>query len=54
MPSATTAADGTYTIDGLHPGRYPLREVAQDGRACTAPADCRYTVTVASSETSRL
>ena len=47
-PSAVTADDGGYTVAGLHPGSVVLREVAQDGRACTAPASCRHVVALVS------
>ena len=45
-PSAVSAADGTWTITGVQPGTYPVREVSQAGWVCTAPAPCEYSVTL--------
>ena len=45
-PSAVSAADGAFTITGVKPGTYPLREVSQAGWVCTTPAPCTYTVTL--------
>ena len=33
-----TAADGTYTISGITPGTWNVREVAQAGWTCSFPA----------------
>jgi hypothetical protein len=48
-PSTSSAADGSYTIGGLKPGGYVIRHVlVQDGRTCTAPANCNYDLTLVS------
>ena len=47
-PSATSAADGSWQIAGVPPGSWLVREVQQGGYSCTAPADCRASVTVSS------
>mgnify|MGYP001812252920 CR=1 FL=1 len=36
-PSAVTAADGTYTITGVKPGTYKVREVLPAGWTCSYP-----------------
>ncbi|HEX8053828.1 MAG TPA: SdrD B-like domain-containing protein, partial [Thermoleophilaceae bacterium] len=41
-PTAATAADGSYTIAGVRPGSYSVRQVAQGGWRCTAPAGCAH------------
>ena len=41
-PSATTAADGSYTITGVNPGTYKVREVAQAGWTQSFPAGGYY------------
>ncbi len=38
-PFAVTAADGTYTISGIKPGEWKVREVAQAGWNCSFPTD---------------
>jgi hypothetical protein len=47
-PTATTAADGTYTIGGLKPGSYVIRTVVPAGDTCTAPAGCDYSLSLLS------
>jgi hypothetical protein len=48
-PSTSSAADGSYRIGGLKPGGYVIRHVlVQDGRTCTAPANCNYDLTLVS------
>jgi hypothetical protein len=57
-PSAITAADGTYTISGVRPGTYKVREVGQTDWTCSYPnpgstapkvsTDCSYSVTLTS------
>ena len=49
-PSTTTAADGTYTLDGLQPGTHRIRFAAGAGWVCDGPAGCLYTVTTASGD----
>ncbi len=41
-PSAVTAADGTYTISGIVPGTWRVKEVAQAGWTQSYPADPDY------------
>lgn len=45
-PSAVSNANGTFTITGVKPGTYPLREVSQAGWICTTPVPCTYSVTL--------
>ncbi|MDQ3933482.1 MAG: chitobiase/beta-hexosaminidase C-terminal domain-containing protein [Actinomycetota bacterium] len=40
-PTATTAADGTYTIPDVVPGAHRVLELPGSGWRCTAPATCR-------------
>ena len=47
-PSAVTAADGTYTITGINPGTWNVREVAQAGWTCSLPSPCVYNEVFAS------
>ncbi|HEX8582594.1 MAG TPA: SdrD B-like domain-containing protein, partial [Acidimicrobiales bacterium] len=47
-PYAATAGDGTYTIPGVRPGEWPVREELQGQYACTAPVSCERTATVTS------
>jgi hypothetical protein len=49
-PHATTAGDGTYTIPGVRPGRWAVREELQGQYACTTPVPCENDVTVASGD----
>ena len=37
-PSTTSAADGTWTITGINPGSFKVREVGQASWICTEPA----------------
>ncbi len=47
-PFATTGAGGTYTITGIKPGSFKVREVPQTGWQCSAPIPCFYTETFTS------
>jgi hypothetical protein len=47
-PDATTVADGTYTISGVKPGTWTLREVSQTGWTCSYPSPCSHQITVTS------
>ena len=49
-PSTMTAADGTYTLDGLQPGTHRIRLAPGAGWVCDGPAGCLYTVTTASGD----
>jgi hypothetical protein len=49
-PSTTTAGDGSYTLSGLTPGTTAIRTVVPPGSTCSAPAPCRYSVTLASGD----
>ena len=43
--SAVTAADGTYSVGGIRPGTYAVRELSPAGHSCTAPgagSACAY------------
>lgn len=43
QPSAVTAADGTYSIQNIPNGSFPVRVVGQSGFTCTQPANgCVY------------
>ena len=44
-PTATTAANGTYTIQQVPEGTFAVREVLQSGFDCTAPTGCAYPAT---------
>ena len=44
-PAAASAVDGTWTISGIKPGPYAVRESANPNYTCTAPAGgCKYDV----------
>jgi hypothetical protein len=45
-PRAVTDAQGNFTLVGLRPGTYVLREVLQTGWAQTAPSEAFQTVTI--------
>ena len=48
-PSAVSAADGSFTITGVTPGTYTLRETGGNPAfTCTFPAGCQYQITVTS------
>ena len=52
-PSAASAADGTWTISGIQPGSYSVRESADPNYICTAPGTgvaCRFDVTFAAGD----
>lgn len=42
QPQAVTAADGTYSIQNIPEGTYPVRVVGQSGYTCTQPTGCAY------------
>src|SRR2546428_7750233 len=44
-PSPFRAALGNYTITGITPGTYDVREVPQAGWTCSFPVGCKYTDT---------
>src|SRR6185503_9560579 len=46
-PSATTAANGDYTLASVSPGTYTIRRVLPAGWTCSFPSPCSYSVTVA-------
>jgi hypothetical protein len=43
QPQALTAADGSYSIQNLPEGSFPVRIVGQAGYTCTQPSGCSYT-----------
>ncbi len=50
-PAAVSAADGTFTITGIKPGSWTVREVQDPNFTCTAPAagaNCKFDMTVSS------
>jgi uncharacterized repeat protein (TIGR01451 family) len=47
-PTAITADDGSYTLGGLKPGGYVIRQLVPDGQTCTGPAGCVHSVTLTS------
>lgn len=52
-PAAASAADGTWTISGIVPGSYSIREVADPNYTCTAPGTgdaCKFDVTFAAGD----
>ncbi|MDX6655938.1 MAG: hypothetical protein QOH62_731 [Solirubrobacteraceae bacterium] len=53
-PSATSGVSGDFTITGVNPGAYVLREVLPGGWTCRRPTPCSYAVaTTAGSVTGR-
>jgi hypothetical protein len=47
----TTAGDGSWSIDGLAPGAYVVRELLTDDWTCSLPESCRYSLTLSSADT---
>ena len=44
-PAAASASDGTWTISGIRPGTYNVREMADPNFTCTEPsAGCSYNI----------
>jgi hypothetical protein len=50
-PAAASAADGTWTITGIKPGTWPVREVADPNFTCTTPSPCVRDVTFTAGQT---
>ncbi|HEX2085816.1 MAG TPA: SdrD B-like domain-containing protein [Solirubrobacteraceae bacterium] len=50
-PTATTSADGTYTLSGLAPGTHAVRLETPDGWRCTRPDPCTSSITTTSGST---
>ena len=49
-PSAVSVADGSWTITGLRPGVFKVREVVSANHVCTTPSPCEYSLTLVSGE----
>jgi uncharacterized repeat protein (TIGR01451 family) len=49
-PSATSGADGSFSIPGVRPGSWTVREAAHPGWTCSFPGGCSHTVTLTSDE----
>jgi uncharacterized repeat protein (TIGR01451 family) len=47
-PSATSDATGAWSIAGLNPGTYTVRQVLPAGWTCSQPSPCSYTIATAS------
>src|SRR5205085_5421717 len=45
-PTAVTAGDGTYTINGVNPGNWTVLEELQGDYVCTGPTPCRHDISV--------
>src|SRR5205823_178066 len=43
-PSATSDASGVWTITGVLPGTFKVRQDTHAGWTCSEPAGCAYTV----------
>jgi hypothetical protein len=50
-PAAVSAADGTWTIAGIKPGVWQVREVVDPGYTCTTPSPCVRDVTFGAGQT---
>lgn len=50
-PAGMSKADGTWSISGIKPGTFAVREVADPKYTCTAPAECHYDVTFTGGQT---
>src|SRR5215218_6635639 len=50
-PSAVSGADGTFTISGVTPGTWSVREVLQQGWICSTPASCAASTVFVSGQT---
>jgi hypothetical protein len=51
-PAGVSQANGTWSISGIKPGSYPVREVSDPGYTCTAPVgDCKFDVTFTAGQT---
>jgi hypothetical protein len=54
-PAAASAADGTWTISGIKPGSYSVREAGDPNFTCTAPAGtCKYDVAFTAGQTANV
>ena len=45
-PSATSDGSGAYSIAGINPGTYVVRQVLPAGWVCSRPAPCSFSVTI--------
>ena len=50
-PAAVSAADGTWTISGIKPGTWSVREAADPNFTCTAPNPCSRDVVFTGGQT---
>jgi hypothetical protein len=54
-PAAASAANGTWTISGIKPGTYNVREAADPHYTCTEPSNgCSYMVTFTGGQTTNI